>query len=80
VGGIKEKILAAKRSGIKEIVLSAKNKRDIDEIEKHYLKGLTFYYVDTVDDVLKVALLKEKVSKAMSFSLTEPKFQNYINN
>ena len=80
VGGIKEKILAAKRSGIKEIVLSGKNKRDIDEIEKHYLKGLTFYYVDTVDDVLKVALLKEKVSKAMSFSLTEPKFQNYINN
>ena len=46
VGGIKEKILAAKRSGIKEIVLSAKNKRDIDEIEKHYLKGLTFHYVD----------------------------------
>ena len=80
VGGIKEKILAAKRSGIKEIVLSAKNRRDIDEIEKHYLKGLTFYYVDTVDDVLKVALLKEKVSKAMAFSLTEPKFQNYINN
>ncbi len=80
VGGIKEKILAAKRSGIKEIVLSAKNRRDIDEIEKHYLKGLTFYYVDTVDDVLKVALLQEKVTKAMSFSLTEPKFQNYINN
>ncbi|MEO5603437.1 MAG: endopeptidase La [Cyclobacteriaceae bacterium] len=80
VGGIKEKILAAKRSGIKEIVLSAKNRRDIEEIEKHYLKGLTFYYVDTVDDVLKVALLKEKVAKAMTFSLSEPKFQNFINN
>ena len=80
VGGIKEKILAAKRSGIREIVLSAKNKRDIDEIEKHYLKGLTFYYVDTVDDVLKVALLKEKVAKPVNFSLTEPKFQNYIHN
>jgi ATP-dependent Lon protease len=80
VGGIKEKILAAKRSGIREIVLSAKNKRDIDEIEKQYLKGLTFYYVDTVDDVLKVALLKEKVAKPMNFTITEPKFQNYINN
>jgi ATP-dependent Lon protease len=80
VGGIKEKILAAKRSGIREIVLSSKNRRDIDEIEKQYLKGLTFYYVDTVDDVLKVALLKEKVAKAMSFSLTEPKLQNYLHN
>lgn len=79
VGGIKEKILAAKRSGIKEIVLSTKNRRDIDEIEKHYLKGLTFYYVDTVDDVLKVALLKEKVKQPMLFTLTEPKFQTYNN-
>ena len=80
VGGIMEKILAAKRSGIREIVLSAKNRRDIDEIEKQYLKGLTFYFVDTVDDVLKVALLKEKVAKPMNFALTEPKFQNYIHN
>ena len=80
VGGIKEKILAAKRSGIREIVLSSKNRRDIDEIEKHYLKGLTFYYVDTVDDVLKVALLKEKVARPMNFVLTEPRFQNYVNN
>jgi len=80
VGGIKEKILAAKRSGIREIVLSAKNRRDIDEIEKQYVKGLTFYYVDTVDDVLKVALLKEKVAKPMNFALTEPKLQNYIHN
>lgn len=80
VGGIKEKILAAKRSGIREIVLSAKNRRDIEEIEKHYLKGLTFYYVDTVDDVLKVALLKEKVKQPMTFSLTESKLQPYYNN
>lgn len=80
VGGIKEKILAAKRSGIREIVLSSKNRRDIDEIEKQYLKGLTFYFVDTVDDVLKVALLKEKVAKPMNFALTEPKLQNYIHN
>ncbi|HET7179701.1 MAG TPA: endopeptidase La [Chryseosolibacter sp.] len=80
VGGIKEKILAAKRSGIKEIVLSAKNKRDIEEIEKQYLKGLTFYYVNTVDDVLKVALLKEKVARPMTFTLSDPRLQNYINN
>ena len=80
VGGIKEKILAAKRSGIREIVLSSKNRRDIDEIEKQYLKGLTFYFVDTVDEVLKVALLKEKVAKPMNFALTEPKLQNYIHN
>jgi ATP-dependent Lon protease len=80
VGGIKEKILAAKRSGIKEIILSAKNKRDIEEIEKHYIKGLTFHFVDTVDDVLKIALLKEKVKQPLVFSLAEPKFQNYVNN
>src|SRR6476660_3210782 len=61
VGGIKEKILAAKRSGIKEIVLSAKNRRDIVEIEKQYVKGLKFHYVDTVDEVLNTALLKDKV-------------------
>jgi ATP-dependent Lon protease len=73
VGGIKEKILAAKRSGIKEIVLSSKNRKDIEEIEKHYLKGLVFHYVNTVDDVLKIALLKEKVKKPLEFNLTEAK-------
>jgi ATP-dependent Lon protease len=73
VGGIKEKILAAKRSGIKEIILSAKNKRDISEIEKHYVKGLTFHYVDSVDEVLKIALLKDKVEKPTSFILENQK-------
>ncbi len=73
VGGIKEKILAAKRSGIKEIIMSAKNKRDIDEIEKHYIKGLKFHYVDTVDEVMKAALLKDKVAKPMIFSFAEAK-------
>jgi ATP-dependent Lon protease len=73
VGGIKEKILAAKRSGIKEIILSKKNKRDILEIEKNYIKGLTFHYVDSVDEVLKVALLKEKVVKPVEFVFTEVK-------
>ncbi len=73
VGGIKEKMLAAKRSGIKEIILSQKNKRDILEIEKQYIKGLTFHYVDTVDEVLKIALLKEKVDKPLTFVLTDVK-------
>jgi ATP-dependent Lon protease len=73
VGGIKEKILAAKRSGIKEIILSQKNERDILEIERHYIKGLKFYYVDTVDEVLKIALLNEKVDKPLTFVLTDIK-------
>ena len=73
VGGIKEKILAAKRSGIKEIILSQKNQRDISEIEKHYIKGLTFHYVDTVDDVLQFALLRERVKEPMQFKFTDVK-------
>lgn len=73
VGGIKEKILAAKRSGIREIVLSTRNRRDIEEIEKHYIKGLTFHYVTTVAEVLKVALLKEKVSKPVEFVFADEK-------
>lgn len=71
VGGIKEKILAAKRSGIKEIILSKKNQRDIEEIEQHYIKGLTFYYVETVGEVLKIALLKDRVKNPVSFTLSD---------
>ncbi len=59
VGGIKEKILAAKRAGITDIILSKENMRDIEEINDRYLKGLTFHYVDTVDEVLDLALLPE---------------------
>jgi len=72
VGGIKEKILAAKRSGIKEIILSTRNRRDVEEIEKNYIKGLSFHYVDNVDEVLKLALLKEKVKEPLEFVLHEP--------
>ena len=61
VGGIKEKILAAKRAKIKEIVMCSQNKRDIDEIDQSYLKGLTFHYVDDMSDVLDIALTKQKV-------------------
>jgi ATP-dependent Lon protease len=63
VGGIKEKILAARRANIKEIILSAKNEKDILDIHKSYLKGLKFHYVKTMDEVLSLALLKEKVSQ-----------------
>ncbi|MEO5978190.1 MAG: endopeptidase La [Chryseolinea sp.] len=73
VGGIKEKILAAKRSGIKDIVLSEKNKRNIDEIEPGYLKGLTFHFVSSVDDVLKVALLRDRVETPMKFVFADQK-------
>ncbi|MDR0333779.1 MAG: endopeptidase La [Dysgonamonadaceae bacterium] len=66
VGGIREKILAAKRAGIKEIVLCKDNRKDIDEIKPEYLTGLTFHYVSDVREVLNVALLKEKVKDAKS--------------
>ena len=64
VGGIKEKILAAKRANIKEIILCADNKRDIDEIKESYLKGLTFHYVTDMSEVIDIALTKQKVKNA----------------
>ncbi|OUR91049.1 endopeptidase La [Flavobacteriales bacterium 34_180_T64] len=64
VGGIKEKILAAKRARIKEILLCAENKRDIEEIKPEYLKGLKFHYVTDMSDVLKLALMHQKVKNA----------------
>ncbi|MCL4139348.1 UNVERIFIED_CONTAM: hypothetical protein GTU68_031487 [Idotea baltica] len=63
VGGIKEKILAAKRANIKEIILCKDNKKDIDEIKEDYLKGLKFHYVDTMMEVIEIALLKGKGKK-----------------
>lgn len=57
VGGIREKILAAKRAGIKEIILCSQNQKDIEDIKKEYLKGLKFHYVDTIEEVLKIAIL-----------------------
>ena len=68
VGGIKEKILAAKRAGIKEIILCYKNKRDIEEIDAHYLKGIQFHYVTQVDEVLELALTATKVVRSLQFS------------
>ena len=61
VGGIKEKILAAKRAGIKEIILCEENRRNIEEIPAMYLTGLTFHYVTDIKEVWQIALLDEKV-------------------
>mgnify|MGYP000932546807 FL=1 len=61
VGGIKEKILAAKRAKIKEIILSKQNERDINEIKKEYLKGLKFHYVSEMSEVIDIALTNQKV-------------------
>lgn len=64
VGGIKEKILAAKRARIKEILLCEENRLDIEEIKQDYLKGLTFHYVTDMSDVIKIALTNQKVVNA----------------
>lgn len=64
VGGIKEKILAAKRANIKEIILCYENKRDIDEIKPEYLEGLTFHYVKEMSEVIKYAITDQKVKNA----------------
>ena len=64
VGGIKEKILAAKRANIKEIILCYENKSDIDEIKAEYLTGLTFHYVKEMHEVLAIAITKDKVKNA----------------
>jgi ATP-dependent Lon protease len=71
VGGIKEKILAAKRAGIKEIILSSKNRKDIEEINKVYLEDLKIQYIENAVEVLEIALLKEKVRKPMDLSIIE---------
>ena len=70
VGGIKEKVLAAKRAGIVELILCQDNERDINEIKPSYLKGLTFHYVTQMDDVLKIALLKTQRPVRRSAAVT----------
>ena len=68
VGGLKEKILAAKRAGIKEIILCAENKRNIDVIPESYLKGLEIHYVNNVSEVLDIALLDTKVDNPINLT------------
>ncbi len=65
VGGIKEKILAAKRADIKEIILCKANRKDIEDIEERYIKGLTFHYVDEMMEVVELALLDQKVKRPL---------------
>ena len=66
VGGIKEKILAAKRAGINEIIICEENRRNIEAIPEIYLNGLTFHYVNEIKEVLDIALLDEKVKNPIN--------------
>lgn len=72
VGGIKEKILAARRAGIKEIIMCERNKKDLEEVNEKYVKDLTIHFVSTVQDVLEIALLNQKAKDPMEFILPEP--------
>ncbi len=65
VGGIREKILAAKRAGIEEIILCKENKKDIDEIKPEYVKGLTFHYVNDIREVVRLAVSDERVENPL---------------
>lgn len=69
VGGIKEKILAAKRAGITEIILSEENRKDIEEIKEMYVRGVRFHFVDTISEVLTLALLNEQVKKPLKIEV-----------
>lgn len=71
VGGIREKILAAKRAGVTDIVICKDNKKDIEEIEQDYLKGVSFHYVENVQDVWNFALTNEKVDHPIDFTIEE---------
>lgn len=76
VGGIKEKILAAKRAGITDIVMCQDNRKDIEEIPQKYLEGVEFHYVENVEDVWKFALTDEKVNDAIELTFEDEKKEN----
>lgn len=71
VGGIKEKILAAKRAGITDIMISEENRKDVEEINERYVEGLTFHFVNDVQEVLQFALLNEKVDNAIELTFDD---------
>lgn len=79
VGGIKEKILAARRAGIKDIILCKKNQKDIEEIDEIYLKGIDFHFVDHVREVLDIALLDELVDESLQFTF-DPSYHKPVEN
>lgn len=76
VGGIKEKILAAKRAGIKNIIMSRENEKDIQEIKSSYVDGLQFFFVENVQDVFDIALLKERVDNPLDLTVKEEPAEN----
>jgi len=76
VGGIKEKILAAKRAGINEIILSEENRNDIQEIKEIYRKGITFHHINNINDVINIALLNEKVENPIKIGIPKKKNEN----
>ena len=71
VGGIKEKILAAKRAGITDIMMCKDNRKDIEEIPEMYLKGVNFHYVEDVQDVWQFALTDEMVENPITFDIED---------
>lgn len=73
IGGVKEKILAAKRAGINQIILCEANRKDVEEISKHYLNDLTFHYVKNMLEVIDYALLEEKVEHPVNMTMEEVK-------
>lgn len=79
VGGIKEKILAAKRANIKEIILCKSNQKDILEIKEDYIKDLKFHYVTDMKEVVELALLNEKVSNALDLTVKEKEAKPVVN-
>jgi len=78
VGGIKEKMLAAKRAGIYDVILSEENRKDIEEIKNDYIKGIKFHYVKEMIDVTRLSLLKEKVKDAVDLKVIEQKADNKL--
>ncbi len=78
VGGIKEKILAAKRAGIKEVILCKDNKKHVEEIEQEYIQGLKFHYVDKMEEVLELAIGLKKVEKAKEADGAKSKKQKVV--
>ena len=73
MGGIKEKILAAKRAGITDIILSSENKKDVNEIKPEYISDLKFHYVNEMTEAIALALTKDKIHNAIDLNVEEEK-------
>jgi ATP-dependent Lon protease len=71
IGGVKEKILAAKRAGITDIIMCEQNRKDVADIESHYLQGLKIHYVNSMLEVIDIALTQQKVKNPVNLSLAD---------